>query len=37
MGVMEPIKLPDEEEIRAIYKQGEEAMAALVGSLLRVV
>jgi transposase len=34
---MEPIKLPDEEEIRAIYHQGEDAMVALVGSLIRVV
>lgn len=30
---MEPIKLPSEEEIRAIYRQGEEAMVAFVGSL----
>jgi transposase len=35
--MMEPIKLPSEEEIRAIYLQGEEAMVALVGSLIRVV
>ncbi len=34
---MEPIKLPDEEEIRAIYRQGEGAMVALVSSLIRVV
>src|SRR5674476_592117 len=34
---MEPIKLPNEEEIRAIYRQGEDAMVALVGSLIRVV
>jgi hypothetical protein len=32
---MEPIKLPNEEEIRAIYRQGEDAMVALVGSLIR--
>jgi len=35
--MMEPIKLPNEEEIRAIYRQGEDAMVALVGSLIRVV
>ena len=34
---MEPIKLPKEEEIRAIYQQGEDAMVALVGSLIKVV
>jgi len=34
---MEPIKLPDEEEIRAIYRQGEEAVVALVGGLTEVV
>lgn len=34
---MEPIKLPDEEEIRAIYRQGEDAMVAFVGSLTGVV
>jgi len=33
--MMEPIKLPDEEEIRAIYHQGEDAMVELVGSLIR--
>jgi hypothetical protein len=30
---MEPIKLPKEEEIRAINRQGEDAMVALVSSL----
>ena len=34
---MEPIKLPSEEEIRAIYRQGEEAMVTFVGSLTGVV
>lgn len=34
---MEPIKLPDEEEIHAIYRQGEDAMVALVSNLIRVV
>ena len=37
IGGMEPIQLPSEEEIRAIYQQGEEAVVALVGSLSRVV
>jgi transposase len=34
---MEPIKLPSEEEIRVIYRQGEDAVVALVGSLTGVV
>jgi transposase len=34
---MEPIKLPNEEQIRAIYRQGEDAMVAFVGSLTGVV
>jgi transposase len=34
---MEPIKLPSEEEIRAIYRQGEEAMVTFVSSLSGVV
>lgn len=34
---MEPIKLPSEEEIRAIYRQREEAMFAFVSSLSGVV
>jgi len=34
---MEPTKLPDEEEIRAIYWKGEEAVVAFVGSLTGVV
>ncbi len=34
---MEPIKLPSEEEIRAIYRQGEEAMVRYVSSLSGVV
>ena len=34
---MEPIKLPSEEEIRFIYRQGEDAVVALVGSLAGVV
>lgn len=33
---MEPIKLPDEEDIRAIYRQGEDAMVAWVSSLIQV-
>ena len=34
---MEPIKLPDEGEIRALYRQGEEAVVAFVGALTGVV
>jgi transposase len=34
---MEPIKLPDEEEIRIIYQKGEDAMVTFVGSLTEVV
>lgn len=34
---MEPTKLPDEEEIRAIYWKGEEAVVAFVGRLIEVV
>ena len=34
---MEPIKLPSEEEIRAIYRQGEDAVVAFVGGLTGVV
>jgi len=34
---MEPIKLPSEEEIRAIYRQGEEAMETYVNSLSGIV
>jgi hypothetical protein len=34
---MEPTKLPKEEEIRATYRQGEDAMVALVGSLIKIV
>ena len=34
---MEPIKLPSEEEIRVIYRQGEDAVVAWVGSLTGVV
>lgn len=37
IGMMEPIELPNEGEIRAIYRQGEDAMVAWVGSLIRVV
>jgi hypothetical protein len=33
IGIMEPIKLPSEEQIRVIYRQGKEAVGALVGSL----
>ena len=34
---MEPTKLPKEEEIRATYRQGEDAMVTLVGSLIKIV
>jgi transposase len=34
---MEPIKLPSEEEVRAIYRQGEEAIVTFVSSLSGVV
>jgi hypothetical protein len=34
---MGPIKLPNEEGIRAIYRQGEDAMVGLVSSLIRIV
>jgi len=34
---MEPIKLPSEEEICIIYRQGEDAVVALMGSLTGVV
>jgi transposase len=34
---MEPIRLPNEEEIRNIYRQGEDAVVAFVGSLTGVV
>jgi hypothetical protein len=33
---MEPLKLPDEEEIRAVYRQGEEATVQLVVSLIQI-
>lgn len=33
---MEPIKLPSEEEIRFIYRQGEDAVVAWAGSLIGV-
>ncbi len=34
---MEPIHVPTEEEIRAIYRQGEDATVAFVGSLVEAV
>jgi len=35
MGDMEPIKTLSEDEIRAIYLQGEEAVVALIQSMNR--
>jgi len=34
---MEPIKLPNKEEMRIIYRQGVDGMVAFVGSLTGVV
>ncbi|RPI85696.1 MAG: hypothetical protein EHM41_10270 [Chloroflexi bacterium] len=34
---MEPLQLPTEEEIRAVVRQGEDAVVSLVNSLIRVI
>src|SRR3970040_2009050 len=34
---MEPLRLPTEEEVRAAARQGEDAVVALVGSLVEVI
>jgi transposase len=34
---MEPLKLPTEEEIRAIYRQGEDSTVAFIGNLVEAV
>jgi hypothetical protein len=34
---MEPLRIPTEEEIRAIARQGEDAVVAMVGKLLQAI